>query len=167
MGVVDELEHGCDLVGEVPITNMLPQKFTPATLSVEGLRQQATLMRQDALHAGVSSGDDEIDKAVWVQTMQEVADQWLEGPLAADQVPSDAPISKRFGLKQGAKIRLIDDYSYSGVNSSVSSRVLRYTLWILQLQHCQFGWMNVTANNMTHLCWLAPMIYLVHTNNLR
>lgn len=37
-----------------------------------------------------------------------------------DDVPADAPLSKRFGLRQKHKIRLIDDFSESSVNSTVA-----------------------------------------------
>ena len=40
--------------------------------------------------------------------------------MTADQVPEGAPISKRFGLRQKHKIRLIDDFSESCVNQTVT-----------------------------------------------
>ena len=52
--------------------------------------------------------------------MAEVDKGWLSGPLAWDEVPDQAPISKRFGLRQRHKVRLIDDFSESAVNDTVS-----------------------------------------------
>ena len=52
--------------------------------------------------------------------MDEVAKNWLRGPIPLEEVPADAPISRRFGLRQKHKIRLIDDFSESSVNGTVS-----------------------------------------------
>lgn len=36
------------------------------------------MLASEAVCSGKSSGDDEIDRAVWNQTQQELADAWLE-----------------------------------------------------------------------------------------
>ena len=70
----------------------------------------------------LSSGDPQIDDVVWQKTMEEVDRGWLLGPLPPGEVPANQPISRRFGLKQKrGKIRLIDDYTESGVNTCVTS----------------------------------------------
>ena len=45
----------------------------------------------------------------------------LEGPISLDLIPSTYPLSRRFGIQQGAKIRCIDDFSMSSVNACVQS----------------------------------------------
>ena len=122
VGVVDELRLGADLVGCVPATNMLPGKFVPAVSSVSELEHKATLVRPmlDAECRG--SGDETIDATVWQKTLDEVEMGWLRGPLQKCEVPFNHPISRRFGLLQKkGKVRLIDDYSESGVNSCVTT----------------------------------------------
>lgn len=49
-----------------------------------------------------------------------VRQRLLLGPLTSGEVPSSAPISKRFGLRQRHKIRVIDDYSESAVDQAVT-----------------------------------------------
>ena len=44
----------------------------------------------------------------------------LEGPIAFKDTP-DYPLSRRFGIQQGAKVRCIDDFSRSLVNGSVQT----------------------------------------------
>ena len=44
---------------------------------------------------------------------------WLAGPFDIDQLEDSALVSRRFGLKQGEKTRLIDDLTVGGVNSTV------------------------------------------------
>ena len=120
--VCDELEHGVDLIGSVPRTGMLPGKYKPALCTKEALCQHAARMRPALNSQALGSGDDSIDETVWRKTLEEVENNWLLGPLNSDQVPRSAPISRRFGLSQkGGKVRLIDDYSESNVNSCVNT----------------------------------------------
>lgn len=44
---------------------------------------------------------------------------WLVGPLKAEEVPDHCPLSRRFGVVQGQKVRCVDDYTRSSVNLSV------------------------------------------------
>eukprot|EP00435_Cladocopium_sp_Y103_P067672 s1151_g30.t1 len=121
MGVVAELQQGADLTGEVPVTNMLPGKFEPALISEKVLCANAKRLRKVAENDMRSSGDDHIDETVWTKTLEEVDKGWLVGPLDSHDVPQDRPLSRRFGLRQRKdKVRLIDDYSESGVNSCVT-----------------------------------------------
>ncbi len=118
-GVVDELQNGVELTGSVPVTGMLPGKFTPALLSDETLSLRSSLTRDAS--CACSSGDAEIDDGVWEQTLEEVSAGWLEGPISTCDVDPSEPISRRFGIRQGNKIRPIDDFSASGVNRAASS----------------------------------------------
>ena len=121
MGVVDELRLGSDLTGEIPLTNMLPGRFEPALISEQELQRSAERVRKAAIHGVRSSGDNDLDDIVWQKTMEEVDKGWLIGPLHDNQVPADRPLSRRFGLRQKqGKERLIDDFSESGVNASVT-----------------------------------------------
>ena len=120
VGVVDELCCGADLTGDVKETGMLPFKFTPAVLTCDAVQVQSTLRRKRLMEDVKGSGDKSIDEEVWRQTLDECQQGWLRGPIAEAEVPAGAPISKRFGLRQKHKIRLIDDFSESSVNSAVS-----------------------------------------------
>ena len=68
----------------------------------------------------------------WNQTLLEVERGWLRGPLEWAEVPEDAPVSKRFELRQKHKIRLIDDFSESSGNQTVSVHDSGFT-------HCRCG----------------------------
>ena len=125
MGVCDELGAGVELIGEVAPTDMLPPKYAPALLTEEVLLEQAARVRGQPCG---SSGDEDLDLTVWQKTLDEVSRGWLIGPMEADQVPHECPLSRRFGLaqKQG-KVRLIDDFSESGVNSCVCESPVLHT----------------------------------------
>lgn len=55
---------GANLVGEVEMTRMLPLKFVPALLTVEALRNQASMRRPCFEQDCRGSGDAEIDLEV-------------------------------------------------------------------------------------------------------
>ena len=120
MGVVEEMRTGASLTGDIPVTNMLPCKFVPPLLDESSLASQANLLRNNVRDHAVSSGDEQLDSEVWQKTMEEVNLSWLRGPLELKDVPVGSPITRRFGLSQKHKVRLIDDYTQSGVNHFVT-----------------------------------------------
>ena len=65
-----------------------------------------------------SAGSPDLDSAVLKETMEEIEKGWADGPWPLEALEQGATISRRFPLQQGDKIRMIDDYSISGVNDS-------------------------------------------------
>ncbi len=59
-----------------------------------------------------------MDKAVWDETQSELSKGWIDGPWRLDELPAGSVVSKRFGLQQSTKVRVIDDFSCSGVNDT-------------------------------------------------
>ena len=57
-------------------------------------------------------------EGVWTKTLEKVQTGSLVGPA---EVPSRYPLSRRFGIKQGQKVRCIDDFSRSSVNACVQT----------------------------------------------
>ena len=45
----------------------------------------------------------------------------LVGLIPISEKPHDVPLSRRFGIQQGAEVRCIDDFSRSSVNSTVQT----------------------------------------------
>jgi len=60
----------------------------------------------------------ELDELLWQATLDEAASGFLTGPLMVDQLPSETIASPRFGLMQKSKLRPIDNFSASHVNSA-------------------------------------------------
>lgn len=118
LGVVDELVRGVDLTGEVPPTGMLPEKRVPPLLTEQALKSRSAMMRSAVKKSVGPSDDDEMDQAIWRQTLEEVDLGWLAGPLSEEQVPLTAPVARRFGVKQKNKYRPVDDFSRSAVNQA-------------------------------------------------
>eukprot|EP00435_Cladocopium_sp_Y103_P043140 s2541_g12.t1 len=123
MSVFDEVISGTDLVGAVPAVPEFDQSFKPEKMTVSELAASAPSIRKSLLSSIRSSGDAEIDTEVYNKTMDELECGWLEGPIEVSALPPHAIINRRFGIKQSSgdsmKIRLIDDFSASGVNATV------------------------------------------------
>ena len=117
--VVSELANGTELVGEVPTYGIFEKTFKPAETTVDSLCKEAKSIKQKHYHSCRSSGDKEIDELVWKKTQEEVELGWASGPIDIANLPADAIVSRRFGLRQPGKIRLIDDLSASNVNQTV------------------------------------------------
>ena len=60
-----------------------------------------------------------MDLEVCKATMAEVEAGSLEGPFDLDQLAPKQLVSPRFGIRQGSKVRPIDNLSASGINSTV------------------------------------------------
>lgn len=119
--VVDEVCSGVELTGDIPPTGIFELSFKAAELTVQALRDSSHADRLGAFYSSRSSGDDEIDRAVLEKTQAEIKNGWARGPLALDQLPNPAVVSRRFGLRQSGKVRLIDDMSGSAINMTVQS----------------------------------------------
>ena len=123
VGVVDEMTEGTTLTGVSPHVSCFEQSFKPAKLTEGDLAACAASSRHAMFRSTRSSGDQFIDEEVHTKTLAEVESGWLEGPIPFDSLPVDAVVNRRFGIKQSSgesvKVRLIDDFSASGVNSSV------------------------------------------------
>ena len=121
LGAFDELVDGTDLVGEVKPFGIFEKSFKPAERTVQQLREASKSERMLNFFKCSSSGDKEIDDIVYRKTLEEVEFGWATGPLRLEDLPADAVISRRFGLRQPGKIRLIDDLSASGINQTVQT----------------------------------------------
>ena len=121
--VFDEVVQGFELTGTVGHVRCFDPCFKPAKITAAELEGSACAGRQSLLGSVRSSGDAFIDSEVFAKTQDEVNCGWLEGPFELSELPPNAVVSRRFGIKQGVgdklKVRLIDDFSASGVNSTV------------------------------------------------
>lgn len=68
----------------------------------------------------LQQGQEELEKGAWEETQKEISQGWLwEAP---DTDIDACPVAKRFMIRQGPKIRVIDDCSCCGLNGSVGLR---------------------------------------------
>ena len=116
-----DLSSGFALVGDTPKSHVLPPKMQPATLSTCELERVSDKSNKVLRHMTRSCGDADMDAKLWEWTMLEVERGWLVGPLEWKHLPPTATVSRCFPISQSEKVRPIDDFSQSQVNSTVTS----------------------------------------------
>jgi hypothetical protein len=72
-------------------------------MSCQELRRAADLGRSGILVK--SSGDTELDNALFAATLTEVSKGFLEGEVKPDDLPEGSTLTRRFGVKQKSKVR--------------------------------------------------------------
>ena len=125
-GLFDEIVSGFSLTGEMPESGRFPSKLKPAMISVQQLQESTVWAKKMILQSCRRVGSDiEIATAVFDETQQQLADGWVKGPFKAGQLDEKYDgcwiPSKRFGVKQGQKIRAVDDFSEFLINASMTS----------------------------------------------
>ena len=123
--IVKDLIQGTQLTGSVPKSNLFPRRHKVALSSADAVLQASNLIR-DSVIARISPSDDpEVDRAVYAETCAEEETGWVSKPITLQDLEhmfeNKFVIAKRFGIRQGGKIRCIDDYSISSANSTVES----------------------------------------------
>ena len=118
--LLEDMCNGFDLTGKLPPSNHFAQKYRPAALPTEALRGIADRARSVLLASVKGSGDALVDEGVLKATLKEKELGFLEGPIEAATIPSGATLTRRFGVFQKDKVRPIDDYKASLVNSAVT-----------------------------------------------
>ena len=120
---IDILKRGAPLVGNIGNIPGFAKKFRPALLTVKQLESSAVARNTATLARAKSSGDEDLDTKVWEETQLELQRGWIDGPFGLSDLEQGAVVSHRFGLLQRnrTKLRLIDDFSVSGVNATVQT----------------------------------------------
>ena len=119
--------NGFRLVGDLQPFGQFMQQLKPALLGVEQLRQTA-IWAQKAVISSCKRRSDDMDMAqsVWDETIEQTQDdkRWVLGPFTSEQITERQGRhwipAKRFGVKQGGKVRPADDFSQYLINSSVT-----------------------------------------------
>ena len=127
-GLFEDVRDGFRLVGDLKPSGQFQPQWRPASLGVEQLRQTA-IWAQQAVIASCKkcAEDEEMAQAVWNDTMDQTAPdkQWVTGPFTAGEITERMGScwvpSRRFGVRQGGKIRPVDDFSQYLINATVSS----------------------------------------------
>ena len=123
--LVDDIMRGFDLVGCTLKSTVLPSRFLPATISPGELLNRSKWATPLLLAQCKSCGEESLDKEVYRQTLEQRDAHWLRGPFTKQQVdklfPEGWTVSRRFGLQQGDKVRVIDDAKQPGINHALST----------------------------------------------
>ena len=116
--VATEMGQGFPLCGWLPASDVFPVRVRAPEFDESFLRSMARSFTARSIAATVSSGDSEHDMNLWKATLEEVKEGFLTGPWDASHLSRESVVSPRFGLQQKNKLRPIDNFSSSHVNSA-------------------------------------------------
>ena len=112
------LTEGVDLVGDTPSSRVFPPQMKPQCTTVSALRGMAPAVRAIVDAQTRACAKDPSAKIVWKDCLGEVDRGWLQGPF--HELEKGVLVSRRFGLVQKDKVRMVDDLSQSQINSCVT-----------------------------------------------
>ena len=125
LDIVPDLIQGTTLTGSVPKSHMFPRRHNAAWTSSDEVLHTSKLLRESVLARIGPSPDPEVDLAVYTETCAEAVKGWISEPIQLSSLEEEFEgkfvIAKRFGIRQGEKIRCIDDYSISSANATIES----------------------------------------------
>ena len=123
--LITELLAGAYLIGDHPVSNIFATKVPDMRISETDLRRAGKWVKPKIVGSCRSSGNLEVDRAAWKETLEERDAGWLAGPFVSGELDVKFPEgwlpAKRFPLQQGEKLRLIDDYTAPHTNKAFSA----------------------------------------------
>ena len=121
--LVNDISRGFPLSGWLPKSHIFPVGLKRPSQTVDAALKVAKGINGGISKQVASNLDPDLAEEVWGQTQEELSNRWTWVDEKCD--PSKHLIAKRFGLRQGEKVRLIDDCTAGGFNSTcgVSERL--------------------------------------------
>ena len=119
-----DVARGMPIAGDVPACASLTPRVKPATRSVQEWTAELATRNRQLLERVTRSASDPMVAACWEKTMEEVQRGWVTPPVpVTEALLNSLPLTPRFAIpqKEGAKVRVIDDFKASGINAVMST----------------------------------------------
>ena len=117
--LVSEMVQGFSLTGWMTKSGIFPSRVRRPKFDKSTLVKLAKGINHSTLKTMDRHQDSELEQGAWDETCKELKEGWL---WKDESRTGEVVIAKRFGLRQGPKIRVIDDCSVCGLNSTVGLR---------------------------------------------
>jgi hypothetical protein len=114
--LVDTICTGFPLTGWMPKSHVFPPHMKRPTHSLDAAKRPAKGVNNSIIKQVSEQADPELAAEVWNQSLDEVSKGWTW--FDDESGMGGKILAKRFGLKQGDKIRMIDDCSIGGFNAT-------------------------------------------------
>ena len=121
--LVSDIMQGFRITGWLSDASLRPTKVVIPTLTAEDLWSARVENNQRMWNLCRSSGNPQLDQALWLQTLKECKAGWATLHVGLCNPPSNSVLSRRFAVQQQDKVRPIDDFSVSQVNNTLGSVV--------------------------------------------
>ena len=122
--LVNDLAVGMPIAGAVEAVPTLVSRKRPAPCSMETFREKIPERNAEAVERVRKDQGSDVARQIYEKTMREVAAGWISTPVPCSKVPASTPLTPRFAVEEHRvagppKIRLVDDFRASGVNSTL------------------------------------------------
>ena len=117
--LIDDICNGFALSGWLPKSHVFPAKLKRPTQSMDSVQNLAKGVNNNICKQVAAVVETELANEVWELTQDEISKGWAWIDASCDS--SRKVLAKRFGLRQGAKTRLIDDCTIGGFNATCGS----------------------------------------------
>ena len=114
--IADDIVKGFALTGWAPKTGVFARDVRRPEFDLPHLKRMLPGLNSAVLKSLENQTATEDDDYAWEETMEEVKRGWLRESSSFNL--GECAVAKRFPLRQAEKIRLIDDFSICGVNST-------------------------------------------------
>ena len=112
--LVADIKSGFRLAGSMRDSNVFMSLPRPPTLSFKALLRTSQGLQKAIMKRVRASGESELNEAAWAETLKELDNGWI---WADDDSSLDGKIiARRFGIQQGDKVRVIDNFKECGLN---------------------------------------------------
>ena len=119
--VADAIRDGFPLVGWLPASGIWDPDCEPPVLSVDALIDMSLSVSERSVKTICKHRSPEMEPSVWAVTNEEAAKGWLTFRPDNSLSPG-CVVSSRFGVRQKNKVRPIDNFRSSMVNSACGVR---------------------------------------------
>ena len=115
--LVEDIAAGFRLSGYMTRSNVFRAKSKRPTMTVETLRKLGRTFNANSIESFSRRQEQELEEATWKETEAELTKGWIF--LDKEGSTEGKYLGRRFGIKQGAKVRVIDDCTCCGLNLTV------------------------------------------------
>ena len=119
--LITDIANGFDLTGWLRKSGVFAVGVRRPAFSRDTLLKLAKGLNQATLKAMERRQDQHLEEGTWAETVDELPKGWIWD--ATGESLDGKVIARRFGLLQGAKLRVIDDCSCGGLNHSVGHSI--------------------------------------------
>lgn len=112
--LVGDISAGFRLSGYMTKSNIFRARSKRPAMSLETLRKLGKTFNANSVESFSRRQESELEEATWKETESELEKGWIF--LDTEKSTEGKFLGRRFGIRQGAKIRVIDDCTCCGLN---------------------------------------------------
>lgn len=114
--LIDDMAYGFKLTGWMRDSQIFIHLPRPPKISFASLLRTSQGLQKAILKRAKAADDGELHLAAWRETCNELDNGWIWRDESGDL--KDKVIAHRFGLRQGEKVRVIDNFKEGGLNDA-------------------------------------------------